>query len=532
MKLSIMKHAESLIAIILIFGCFSSIACSKKRPIPPDTIPPVVSNVISIDTTKVLISFNEKIRYALLSDSSNYLITSYETLDIYEVDVDPIRENCMLRTEPQESTYYQINIKNMKDINGNMMNDTFLFFFGIGVPIDSFPPTVYISEPIEGDTLYGFVYFSVGASDNTGVKRVRFYFNDSLISTDNMVPYYTIVDVRNLPEGDTYPIYATAEDYSANIGYSDTHDVFIGFHPNFPYVITDTIIPSRAPWQMDITDDETKLFFMQVYSWTTSCDLVRLDLQTNQINMTLPLGDDGAYYLDVYQNSAVYATNGTSFLEYDIASNQMVNTVDVGAGTRGIIRSNNEKLYIARFTKQDVVVYSLLSNSILDSIQVDGNPMTLSIDTLHNELYVSLFNQRAIDVICTQGDSIITNIPSSGIPFQVIFSSDYSRAYVSESDNNSIGIIETSSHTIIDEFSPTNLVNPKGLALSNDDEHIFITGMSNRLFVVNAFDYSVEWSFTIGDFPYWVAFTPSNDRVFVGCRGTQYGGFGIYCIGY
>ncbi|TES90545.1 MAG: hypothetical protein E3J87_09815, partial [Candidatus Cloacimonadota bacterium] len=192
-------------------------ACTKKdKPLPPDTSPPLVKQVASLDTTKLLISFNESVNPELAAETMNYLITSYETLDVHFVEIDPMKMNCILTTEPQESTFYEIDIRNIEDLNGNKINDTTFTFLGIGVQVDSFPPTLTIIEPIEGDTLYGFEYFAVNAWDNTGVKKVSFFINDSLIETDKDFPYYCILDVRSLGEGEVYTFYATAEDYSAN----------------------------------------------------------------------------------------------------------------------------------------------------------------------------------------------------------------------------------------------------------------------------------------------------------------------------
>jgi len=508
-------------------------ACTKKdKPLPPDTSPPLVKQIASLDTTKLLISFNESVNPELAAETMNYLITSYETLDVHFVEIDPMKMNCILTTEPQESTFYEIDIRNIEDLNGNKINDTTFTFLGIGVQVDSFPPTLTIIEPIEGDTLYGFEYFAVNAWDNTGVKKVSFFINDSLIETDKDFPYYCILDVRSLGEGEVYTFYATAEDYSANIGSSESLKVFIGYHPPFPYVVLDIIPTEKTLFRADITADGTKLFFVQHFAQGSTQDLMMLNTETNSIEKTIPLYTGGSYFLDVFKNEKVYFTTGGSFAVYDILLSQLVKTVNVGGTPQGIVRSNNEKLYIARRTKEDVLVYSLEGDSIVDSIPLPGNPIALAFDTVHNEVYASISPENLITVIDLEGDSAIAQIPISGFPFEVIFSPDYGTAYVSEPNINSIAVIETSDHSVLDEFSPSNLISPKGMAMTDDGEHLFVTGSSNKVFVVNLFDYSVEWNFELGPNPYSIVFTPSGEKVYVTCQGTQYGGSGIYCIGY
>ncbi|MCK4575771.1 hypothetical protein KAU34_05150 [candidate division WOR-3 bacterium] len=510
--------------VILLFGC-----SKKEKPLTPDTTPPGVKSVVSFDTTKVLISFDESVKTETAVDTMNYMITSYETLDVHLVDIDPMKINCILQTEPQESTFYELSIKNIKDMSGNVMKDTSFTFFGIGVPVDSFPPNIWIIEPCEGDTLYGFEYFSVNTSDNTGIKKVSFFINDSLLAIDKDFPYYSILDVRNLTEGDIYKIYALAEDYSANVGHSGSLDVFIGYHPPFPYVVLDAIYTGKIPYRADKTEDGTKIFFVQIHNWSQPPidDLVMFSTETNSIEKMIHFTTGGSYFLDVFENSWVYFTTGNSFSIYDILLEQIIETVAVGGTPQGIVRSNNEKLYIARNSKEDILVYSLQQNSVIDSIPVPGEPVALAIDTNNNELYACLNSENLITVIDTEIDTVITNISISGYPFEVIFSPVYDRAYVTELDNSLIGVIETFTHTLLDEISPFGLINPKGMAITDDGEYLFITGMNDKVFVINTFDYSIEWSFELGMYPWSIVYIPLYDRMYVVCMGDTR----IYCIG-
>ena len=513
-----------LLILLLIFGC-----SKKKEPIAPDTIPPVIKTVVSLDTTKLFISFSEELKPTFMLDTLNYFITSYETLDVHLVDIDPMKKNCVLTTEPQESTYYNIEIKNIVDVSGNVMKDTTLSFLGIGVAVDSFPPNVRILEPLAGDTLYGFEYFSVNATDNTGVRKVYFYLNDSLLEKDKYFPYYCIFDVRGLIEGNTYTIYASAVDYSANFGYSESLDVFVGYHPPFPYVVIDDIYTRKVPFRADKTEDGTKIFFVQVHDWNQplSDDLVMLNTETDSIERAVHFYTGASYFLDVFGNDWVYFTTGNSFSIYDIALDQIIKTVDVGGQPQGIVRSSYETLYIARHIKEDILVYSLPLDSMVDSISLVGNPTVLAIDTVHNELYVGVYSQNLVSVIDITTNTIKANIPLSGTPFEVIFSPDYERAYVSEMDNNSIAVIDASNNTLLDELSWNGLAVPKGMAITADGEHLYATGASDKVFVINTFDYSVEWSFGLGTYPWSVVYIPLFDRMYVVCMGN----YRVYCIG-
>ena len=95
-------------------------------------------------------------------------------------------------------------------------------------------------------------------------------------------------------------------------------------------------------------------------------------------------------------------------------------------------------------------------------------------------------------------------------------------------NNSSIGVINTLNHSLLNEFSPNGLQTPKGLAVTDDGEHLFITSLQDKVLVINTFDYTTEWSFTLGLNPYSIVFSPDGTRCFVICQGNQV----LYWIGY
>ncbi len=380
-----------------IIGCMK-----KKKPAGPDTTPPQVRAVFSFDTTRVLVEFTEAVDTLGAADTLNYGIVSYETLAVHHVDIDPMRKRCVLMTAHQESTLYDITIENIEDLSGNKLKDTLVTFLGMGMAVDSIAPLLTIYDPSAGDTMFGFEYFSGNASDNYAVKTVKFYLNDSLAGEDYGFPYYTIFDVRHLPEGSTASLWASAEDFAANIGYSETLDVFIGYHPTFPYVVIDTIGSAAYPARMDVTADGSGVFYakLPLYPYSTSSCLMVIYTDTHTDDVMVSL--DPAlpiYYLDVYGNDFVYFTHGTSFSIFDIVLEEVTSSRDIGGTAQGIVRSSGEKLYIARRSTNEVLVYSLQTNSIIDSIPVPGEPTSLAIDTVQNELYVALHDESIVAII-------------------------------------------------------------------------------------------------------------------------------------
>jgi len=54
---------------------------------------------------------------------------------------------------------------------------------------DTTPPTVSISSPVSGQTVYEIVTITVTTQDNEGISKVEFFINDSLVLIDSESPY-------------------------------------------------------------------------------------------------------------------------------------------------------------------------------------------------------------------------------------------------------------------------------------------------------------------------------------------------------
>jgi subtilisin family serine protease len=99
------------------------------------------------------------------------------------------------------------------DAAGNVGTSTFVF------DVDNIPPIVDITAPANGAILNGSaVTISANASDNTGVQRVEFYYDFSLlnlIGTDTSAPFTVNWDISQVPGG-AHTLLAIATDTAGN----------------------------------------------------------------------------------------------------------------------------------------------------------------------------------------------------------------------------------------------------------------------------------------------------------------------------
>ncbi|HUW68419.1 MAG TPA: S8 family serine peptidase [Candidatus Nanoarchaeia archaeon] len=77
-------------------------------------------------------------------------------------------------------------------------------------PIDN-PPSVGITNPLDGDTVSGIIEITADATDYVGVVQVDFYNGSTLIGSDTESPYSFSWDSRTVNDG-TYTLTATVTD--------------------------------------------------------------------------------------------------------------------------------------------------------------------------------------------------------------------------------------------------------------------------------------------------------------------------------
>ncbi|MCB1627790.1 MAG: PHB depolymerase family esterase [Xanthomonadales bacterium] len=84
-------------------------------------------------------------------------------------------------------------------------------------PSDQTPPSVALTSPTAGVTLTGVVSLQATASDDTGVVKVEFYVDGSLLGVDQQAPYTWSWDTSAVAAG-AHELSAKAYDAAGNVG--------------------------------------------------------------------------------------------------------------------------------------------------------------------------------------------------------------------------------------------------------------------------------------------------------------------------
>ena len=82
-------------------------------------------------------------------------------------------------------------------------------------PADTTPPTLSLTAPSNGATLSGQTKLTANAGDNTGVAKVDFYANSTLLGSDTSSPYEQVWDTSLVPNAN-YTLSVKAYDQAGN----------------------------------------------------------------------------------------------------------------------------------------------------------------------------------------------------------------------------------------------------------------------------------------------------------------------------
>ena len=222
---------------------------------PPDTTPPNVSITEPADGSTV----SDQVSLAATATDA----TSVSSVS-FTVDGAPLSTDT---SAPYTATWDSTTASNgphtisatARDPAGNVGSAT-----PVGVTVanvvDTTPPTVSVSAPVEGATLSGQTQLEATADDDFGVESVTFLVDGSSVGTDGTEPYAATWDTNAVTNG-PHTISATAVDAANNSG--SATDVHVSVDNG-----SDTT-PPTSPGNLTATaNNPTKV----TLSWTASTD--------------------------------------------------------------------------------------------------------------------------------------------------------------------------------------------------------------------------------------------------------------------
>lgn len=184
---------------------------------------------------------------------------------------------------------------------------------------DTTPPTVSVTSPANNSDISGTFSIQANASDDTGVTKVEFYINDTLLGTDTQSPYSFGLDTTQYTNGD-YTISARAFDAEGNNSRS-----------NYVSVSISNAIPDTTPPQLFITSPLNSATVSGAINVTSSATdengISRVDVLVDNNKVTSLTSSPYTYSLNTSQYSD--GNHTITVKAYDPSNNETTKSVTV-----------------------------------------------------------------------------------------------------------------------------------------------------------------------------------------------------------
>ncbi|NQV13995.1 Ig-like domain-containing protein [bacterium] len=140
--------------------------------------------------------------------------------------------------------------------------------------VDTRPPDVSITNPVDGATVYETVIIEALVNDDTGVTSVEFFVDGELITTDTNEPFEGNWITNDYIDGD-YTIHCKAVDEAGNEALSDTLTVTVSNIILTATFTNDWLCPSCGTGVLFYSDMDGNLLWSGTWTGNESIDVMR-----------------------------------------------------------------------------------------------------------------------------------------------------------------------------------------------------------------------------------------------------------------
>ena len=147
-------------------------------------------------------------------------------------------------------------------------------------------------------------------------------------------------------------------------------------------------------------------------------------------------------------------------------------------------------LYVVTKDNNSLYIIDLLTKTIVQQVQIDGEAYTCLLSPDKKKLYISCWGCDKLIVFDTQKKNIITQIPVGDNPNELCLTKNGKILFVANANDNSVSVINTENNKLLETLTaslypdapPGSTTN--GLALSNDEKTLYIANADNNCLAV------------------------------------------------
>ena len=216
-------------------------------------------------------------------------------------------------------------------------------------------------------------------------------------------------------------------------------------------------------------------------------------------------------------NSGLYVSHGTQVNVLDKTTGDSLGVFLNTTGVHGIaFAPESGQGFISNGKLDNIFVFNLAANKILDSIPTGSHPDAMCYDPFSKKLFVGNGHSNNVTVIDPATDKAIATIALTSNP-EASVTDEHGLVYINLEAKNEIAVIDTKTLSVIKTYSVAPGDGPTGLAIDNKAHRLFAGCGNKKMIVLDAVTGKQISVLTIGDHCDGVAFDPGTGNAFASC---------------
>jgi YVTN family beta-propeller protein len=230
-----------------------------------------------------------------------------------------------------------------------------------------------------------------------------------------------------------------------------------------------------------------------------------------------PIKSSGGWDYIAVNDGKVYVSHGTQVNILDENSGDSVGVIEGTTGVHGIAFDNDlHRGYTSNGRLNNVFVFDLSTNKVLDSIATGENPDAISYEPFTKKIITCNGRSKSLSVIDPEKNKVIAIIELGAKPEEAV-SDEKGKLFVNLEDKSEIAEVDVKNYTVLNRWPIAPGESATGLALDKKTNRLF-AGCDNKMLVVaNAENGKVVTSLPIGEGCDGVVFDPNKNLVFASC---------------
>jgi len=198
-------------------------------------------------------------------------------------------------------------------------------------------------------------------------------------------------------------------------------------------------------------------------------------------------------------SNSLYVSHGTQVNVLDRTTGDSIGVIPNTLGVHGIAFAPAfGKGFTSNGRSNNVTVFDIRTNEVLDSIKTGENPDAIMFDPFSNEIITCNGRGQSLTVIDPSNNTVVATIPLDGKPETAVSDAE-GKVYVNIEDKSEISKVNMKTNKVETTWSIAPGESPSGLAIDRNTHRLFAGCDNKLLIVVNADNGKVVAQLPIGD---------------------------------